>query len=64
MVVGRRGRRVLYWLYASTLNDQTIYFGLPEYDLTMDRLLDRGTAVSESLVFLTTNLRKCNLLVH
>ena len=27
-------------------NDQTLYFGLPECDLTMDQLLDHGMAVS------------------
>ena len=45
-VVGCHGRRVLYRLYASMPNDQTLYFGLPECDLMMDQLLDRGMAVS------------------
>ena len=46
MVVGCRGQRVPYRLYASMPNDQTLYFGLPECDLTMDQLLDHGMAVS------------------
>ena len=46
VVVGRCEQSVPCRLYASTPNDQTLYFGLPECDLTMDQLLDRGTAVS------------------